>query len=86
MMTELTWRKSTHSDASGGDCVEVATEWRKSTHSDSGGGDCVEVAATPATVHVRDSKRTDGPVLRLDPRAWGGFLARLAAREAGPGA
>ncbi len=25
-MTEPAWRKSTYSDASGGDCVEVATE------------------------------------------------------------
>ncbi|OEU85841.1 toxin [Streptomyces abyssalis] len=76
-MTELAWCKSSYSDASGGDCVEVAVEWRKSSYSDSGGGDCVEVAATPAAVHVRDSKRADGPALCLPGRSWRAFLTAL---------
>jgi len=76
-MSELIWRKSTFSDSSGGECVEVAAEWHKSSYSDSGGGDCVEVATTPVAVHVRDSKHTDGPALALRPGSWNAFLARL---------
>ncbi|MGY0061352.1 DUF397 domain-containing protein [Streptomyces sp. LZ34] len=44
------WRKSTHSNATGGECLEVAegfpgaARWRKSTHSGGGGGDCLEIA------------------------------------------
>jgi hypothetical protein len=76
-MTELTWFKSSYSDSGGGDCVEVATEWRKSSYSDSSGGECVEIATTPATVHVRDSKRIGGPALRLRPGSWNVFLTGL---------
>ncbi|MGW1225321.1 DUF397 domain-containing protein [Streptomyces sp. NPDC001515] len=47
------------------------------------GGQCVEVAATPGTMHVRDSKLTAGPILRVSPRAWAGFVG-LAATEWGP--
>ncbi|WP_395180779.1 DUF397 domain-containing protein [Streptomyces lusitanus] len=32
------------------------------------------MAATPATIHVRDSKDTDGPRLAFAPTAWAGFL------------
>lgn len=37
--------------------------------------DCVEVATNVAgTVAVRDSKRADGPVIRLTDAAWSAFL------------
>ncbi|MDT6988312.1 DUF397 domain-containing protein, partial [Streptomyces lusitanus] len=37
-------------------------EWYKSSYSSGAETDsCVEIAATPATIHVRDSKDTDGP-------------------------
>ena len=51
-------------------------DWFKSSYSDSGNGesDCIEVASTPGTVHVRDSKRTDGPRLAFGPAAWAGFV------------
>jgi hypothetical protein len=39
------------------------------------GNDCVEVAITPAIVHVRDSKRPDGPRLAVTRAAWAGFVA-----------
>lgn len=40
--------------------------------------DCVEVARNvPRTVAVRDSKRANGPVLRLGPAAWDAFQAGL---------
>jgi hypothetical protein len=45
-MNTPTWRKSSHSDGSGGQCVEIASvpTWRKSSHSGGSGGECVEVA------------------------------------------
>jgi hypothetical protein len=43
-MSRTEWRKSSQSDSSGGNCVEVAQiSWRKSGRSNSQGGDCVEV-------------------------------------------
>lgn len=48
----IRWRKSRHSDSSGGSCVEVgsvipvaAEQWRKGSKSDNTGGACVEVAS-----------------------------------------
>ncbi|WP_432133730.1 MULTISPECIES: DUF397 domain-containing protein [unclassified Streptomyces] len=61
-----------------GDASELA--WFKSSYSDGPEGDsCVEVAATPATIHVRDSKyRDDSPLLALPTRAWAEFVAYAA--------
>jgi hypothetical protein len=43
-MSRPEWRKSSHSNSQGDDCVEVAKiQWRKSIHSSTQGGDCVEV-------------------------------------------
>jgi hypothetical protein len=44
MTDSATWRKSSYSGSSGGNCVEVAS-WRKSSYSGGSGGDCVEVAS-----------------------------------------
>ncbi|OKH90990.1 DUF397 domain-containing protein [Streptomyces uncialis] len=59
--------------------------WVKSSHSTENGGACVEwapsnVTAT-GTVPVRDSKRTDGPVLMVSADAFAGLvsLARSTA-------
>jgi hypothetical protein len=53
--------------------------WFKSSHSDSSNGnDCVEIATTPHTIHVRDSKNTQGPRLTLAPTAWTDFVAYAA--------
>ncbi|MFD9722771.1 DUF397 domain-containing protein [Streptomyces sp. NPDC059072] len=52
-----------------------ALVWRKSTYSGAEGGECIEVATTIATVHIRDSKQLDGPVLTVAPESWEGFLA-----------
>ncbi|MFD5229799.1 DUF397 domain-containing protein [Streptomyces qaidamensis] len=52
--------------------------WFKSSYSSGPDGDsCVEIAigTETATIHVRDSKQTDGPRLALTPEAWSGFLA-----------
>ncbi|WP_330304333.1 MULTISPECIES: DUF397 domain-containing protein [unclassified Streptomyces] len=72
--SDLAWFKSSYSSGGSGDCVEVALAWRKSSYSSGGDGDCVEVAATPSTIHIRDSKNTQGPQLALSPTAWGDFL------------
>ncbi|MGW9496740.1 DUF397 domain-containing protein [Streptomyces prasinus] len=49
----------------------------KSSYS-SGSGECVEVAlGVPHVVAVRDSKDSDGPILRLAATTWARFTASL---------
>jgi hypothetical protein len=79
---ELAWFKSSYSGTEGDNCVEVALEWRKSTYSGTAGDNCIEVAATPATIHVRDSKDTTLTPLGLHPSAWAAFVP-FAAAQAG---
>ncbi|WP_282689918.1 MULTISPECIES: DUF397 domain-containing protein [unclassified Streptomyces] len=74
MSSTLRWFKSSYSSESGGNCIEVAFDWRTSSYSSSSGGDCVEVAACPHSVHVRDSKVSDGPVFAVAPDAWSAFV------------
>ena len=69
------WRKSTYSDASGGNCVEVAS-WRKSSYSDASGGQCVEVASE-GLVLVRDTTNRDGGTLAFSSVAWDRFLGTI---------
>ncbi|MFE5088880.1 DUF397 domain-containing protein [Streptomyces sp. NPDC056638] len=76
---ELAWFKSSFSNNEGGECVEVAYDWRKSSYSGNEGEACVEVAACPHTVHVRDSKVTDGPTFAVTSAAWTAFLAGAVA-------
>ncbi|MEU9781001.1 DUF397 domain-containing protein [Streptomyces phaeochromogenes] len=52
--------------------------WFKSSYSGDSSGDCVEVAASPATIHVRDSKNSRGPQLALSPDAWAGFISSVS--------
>ncbi|MEJ1196974.1 MULTISPECIES: DUF397 domain-containing protein [unclassified Streptomyces] len=55
--------------------------WFKSSYSGGNDGNsCVELALTPATIHVRDSKQTDGPRLTLTPAAWASFLPYASQR------
>ncbi|MFF5336817.1 DUF397 domain-containing protein [Streptomyces sp. NPDC013181] len=72
------WRKSSYSNGSGGDCLEVAegfAQWRKSSYSNGSGGNCLEVAdGHPGLVPVRDSKRPEGPALVIDAAAWTPFI------------
>ncbi|MGW8954200.1 DUF397 domain-containing protein [Streptomyces sp. NPDC055709] len=75
MNPDLVWFKSSYSDNEGGACLEVAYAWRTSSYSGNEGGACVEVAACPHTVHVRDSKVPDGPMLSVAPAAWAAFVA-----------
>jgi hypothetical protein len=83
-LSTAVWRKSTYSNGSGGNCVEVAeafpgaAAWRKSTYSNGTGGDCVEVCdAHTGVVPVRDSKVPSGPVLTVTAPAWTAFVTSL---------
>ncbi|WP_371548684.1 DUF397 domain-containing protein [Streptomyces sp. NBC_00554] len=51
-------------------------QWFKSSYSSSSEpGDCVEIAVALATIHVRDSKNTQGPCLTVEPTTWTDFVA-----------
>ncbi len=76
---ELTWFKSSYSGGEGGQCLEVAYDWRKSSYSGGEGGSCIEVAAHPTTIHVRDSKVTEGPQLAVAPESWAAFVSYARA-------
>ncbi|MFJ7420193.1 DUF397 domain-containing protein [Streptomyces uncialis] len=60
-------------------------QWVKSSYSTDNGGSCVEWAPARATttgiVPVRDSKRTDGPVLTVSVRAFAGLVALARSTE-----
>ncbi|MEV5382386.1 DUF397 domain-containing protein [Streptomyces sp. NPDC052721] len=59
--------------------------WFKSSYSDSGEpGSCLEVAPTPTTIHIRDSKNTEGPRLAVDPTTWTAFVAYAAHNASRP--
>ncbi|MEX0169746.1 DUF397 domain-containing protein [Streptomyces sp. LMG1-1-1.1] len=75
MNETLHWFKSSYSDSSGGNCVEVAFAWQKSSYSSDSGGNCVEVATCAHAVHLRDSKVQDGPTFAVEPGAWSAFVA-----------
>lgn len=57
-----------------------ALEWFKSSYSTADGPECVEVAFAPQTIHVRDSKRIQGPRLTFGPQGWTAFLSYAADR------
>ncbi|WP_210586761.1 DUF397 domain-containing protein [Streptomyces sp. GESEQ-35] len=54
--------------------IPAEIQWRKSSYSGDQGGDCVEIAEMPATIAVRDSKKTTGPVLTFRPAAFSTFV------------
>ncbi|KOU77711.1 toxin [Streptomyces sp. MMG1533] len=59
--------------ASARDASELA--WFKSSYSGGTDGEsCVEIAPTPGTIHVRDSKHTEGPRLTVTPAVWADFV------------
>ncbi|GAA4184396.1 DUF397 domain-containing protein [Streptosporangium oxazolinicum] len=75
-LSGATWKKSSLSGDSGGNCVEVA--WKKSSLSGGSGGNCVEVAGNfPEAVAVRDSKNPAGPALVFTPGEWSAFLTTV---------
>jgi hypothetical protein len=84
-LTGASWRKSSYSGTTGGDCIECAplgpAAWRKSSYSGGTGGECVEVAAQPCRIAVRDSKNPGGPAFAVAPAAFTAFVT--AAAEGG---
>lgn len=82
-LSAATWRRSSYSNTSGGNCVEVAEGfalWRKSSYSNGSGGDCLEVAdGHQDLVPVRDSKRPEGPVLVIPASVWTPFVEAVKA-------
>jgi hypothetical protein len=83
-LSDARWSRSSYSNGSGGNCVEVASDfpgaalWRKSSYSNGDGGDCVEVAdGLPGLVPVRDSKVPQGQVVVLPAHAWVPFVMAL---------
>ncbi|MFR9727108.1 DUF397 domain-containing protein [Streptomyces sp. MS19] len=57
--------------------------WRTSSFS-SGSGECVEVATNLLpTVPVRDSKRSDGPLIVVAAGSWGRFVVALRGGRVG---
>ncbi|MFF7181393.1 DUF397 domain-containing protein [Streptomyces sp. NPDC008121] len=82
-LSNARWFKSSYSNGSGGDCVEVTYDlagaaWRKSSYSNGEGGSCVEVLDhIPGVVPVRDSKNPAGPALLVPAPAWAAFVAGL---------
>lgn len=53
--------------------------WFKSSYSGDDGSDCVEIAPCLRAVHVRDSKRTNGPRLAVGAPAWAAFVTYASA-------
>ncbi|MFJ9708239.1 DUF397 domain-containing protein [Streptomyces sp. NPDC101234] len=85
-LSGVTWRKSSYSNTSGGDCVEVSDDllasasWRKSSYSNSDGGQCLEVApGIPSLVPVRDSKAPARGNLLFGASSWSAFVAAVKA-------
>ncbi|MFD8722757.1 DUF397 domain-containing protein [Streptomyces sp. NPDC059629] len=83
-LSGVTWRKSSYSNTSGGDCVEVsddllaAASWRKSSYSNTDGGECLEVATdVPSLVPVRDSKAPARGALLFAAPSWSVFVAAV---------
>ncbi len=56
--------------------------WSKSSYSQTEGDQCVEVAALSHAVHIRDSKRKDGPRITIGAHAWETFITYAAAAGA----
>lgn len=80
-LSGVTWRKSSYSNTSGGDCIEVSDDllanarWRKSSYSNPDGGNCLEVSDNlRSAVPVRDSKVPDGPALLFGAGPWSSFV------------
>ncbi|MFC7814711.1 DUF397 domain-containing protein [Streptomyces sp. NPDC057367] len=91
-LSAVSWRKSSYSNSSGGNCVEVsddllrAADWRRSSYSNASGGECVEVAPNlPSLVPVRDSKDPSRGALLFTAPAWAAFVGGVR-REASGGA
>ncbi|MEU8621902.1 DUF397 domain-containing protein [Streptomyces sp. NPDC048623] len=81
-LTSASWRKSSFSGDTGGNCVECAplggATWQKSSYSGDTGGECIEVADLTAHVAVRDSKNPTGPAFLASPAVFAAFVTAAA--------
>ncbi|MGW2298549.1 DUF397 domain-containing protein [Streptomyces violaceorubidus] len=88
-LSAVSWRKSSYSNTSGGDCLEVsddllrAADWHRSSYSNASGGNCVEVAPGLPLVPVRDSKDPARGALLFAGPAWVAFLDGVRREAAG---
>ncbi|MFD6950661.1 DUF397 domain-containing protein [Nocardiopsis sp. TSRI0078] len=74
----MRWRKSSHSNPDGPQCVEISG-WHKSSYS-TNGGDCVE-AAEGRSVLIRDTQNRELGHLTFASPEWAGLLSTLKARQ-----
>ncbi|MET8116594.1 DUF397 domain-containing protein [Streptomyces prasinus] len=58
-------------------------EWFKSSYSGGSGTECVECAYSADGTLIRDSKRAEGPVVRVRAGAWRAFVGSLTRNPAG---
>ncbi|WP_413808845.1 DUF397 domain-containing protein [Streptomyces sp. OE57] len=64
-LTAAQWVRSSHSDGSGGQCVEFSPTF----------------AQTHGAIPVRDSKNPDGPTLIVSATGWSSFISTLIRGE-----
>ncbi|GEK03799.1 DUF397 domain-containing protein [Streptomyces sp. 1-11] len=57
--------------------------WFKSSYSGANATECVECAYADDGTLVRDSKRTDGPALRVSGETWRSFINALTRGSLG---
>ncbi|MEU2898228.1 DUF397 domain-containing protein [Streptomyces sp. NPDC001273] len=51
--------------------------WVRSSYSNGAGGECVECARRDGSVHLRDSKDVEGPVITVGLDAWAPFVRAI---------
>ena len=74
------FRKSSYSNTTGGNCMEVGwtdVPFRKSSYSNTNGGQCVEVGTRLGIVGIRDSKNPAAGVLAVPATAWASFTDQV---------
>jgi hypothetical protein len=59
-------------------------KWIKSSYSGAQGGNCIEVAGDESRVLVRDTKDSQGPILRFTADAWKAFAKELKSLASTP--
>ncbi len=79
MTTE--WGRSTYCGSAS--CVETRQGPKWTTSTRSGGNGCVEVK-TAHTIHVRDSKTDQSPILEFEPDQWRHFINAIRGGEFQP--
>ncbi|MFD5661955.1 DUF397 domain-containing protein [Streptomyces hirsutus] len=58
-------------------------KWFKSSYSGGNATECVECAYSAHYALIRDSKRAEGPVVRVRAGAWGAFVGSLSRNPPG---